>query len=553
MSMEFGVLAEAPGVEAKAGVAWIARADLEGMDLKDGATVSVYRRGESERLALKVQAHKKLPRRVVVIPESDIDSLGAEVVETGIDTRPVDVPQCPPKQRITLEDPATPAPGADAFRWFFYASSPPWNNTRHSLRNVRLAQKDFQVKLRNVYSFFCIYANIDGWSPADESHRGGPVEARNELDRWLLSELMLTTRKVRADLDEYQSYDAALRLIEFAEGLSNWYVRRSRTRFWASGFEQDKRDAYATLYEALTTICTLTAPFLPFFGEEMYQNLGGGAGAPGAKESVHFESFPDVRTQLIDEKLATEMAAVREIVSLGLRVRTANRLKVRQPLGRTDIVFNDEELMARVESYKPLIAEELNVHELVFIAREHTGGAVSFRLKPNFRALGPRLGKGVQGVKKALAKADGAALYAEYAKSGSIQLDVDGSVVELSGEEIAVAVEAADGFAAETGGVGVVVLHTTLTESLIDEGLLREVLSRVQACRKDMKLGFADRIRLSLDGSERILRVAGAAESHIKRECLVDLLTVGAELGEQQTLKLGEESLRLSVEAIFAD
>ncbi len=544
--MEFGVLDAAHGAVAPDGEALIAREDLDGMDLTEGASVVVYRADRPEqKLALSLKAHKKLPRRVVLLPEAVRAELELSPVKTGLGTAPVEVPRLPVAERVTVEDENTPAPGADAFRWFFYASSPPWTNTRHSLRNVRTLQKDFQVKLRNVYSFFVIYANIDGWTPQVGGAR--PVAERHLLDRYILSELHLAVRRVRRALDGYLVYESASALVDLVEALSNWYVRRSRARFWGPGLDQDKRDAYATLYDVLTTLTKLAAPFIPFFSEEMYQNLVVGAGVEGAGESVHLAEFPVVDEAAVDEALSEEVAAVRDIVSLGLSVRTVNRLKVRQPLGRADVVFNDRALMQRIELYTEAIAEELNVNELVFMHPGHEQGAVSFRLKPNFRALGPRLGKNVQAVKQALEGADGSALHAELSQSGQLTLQVAGEAMQFGPEEIAVSVEAAAGFAAETGRVGVVVLHTTLTEELVDAGILREVVSRVQATRKEMRLDFADRIELRMDGSERVLRVARAGEEHIQRECLatdVSFGDVGADAKEHQ---LGDEVLRLTV------
>ncbi|MCA9599813.1 MAG: isoleucine--tRNA ligase [Myxococcales bacterium] len=545
--MEFGVLSEAHGDAGKPGEAQIAREDLEGMDLADGAQVVLYRaEAPEEKRELTLRAKKKLPRRVVLLAEEDRAALGLSPIKTGLSTMPVEVPRAAAGTRVVIEDEKTPAPGADAFRWFFYAASPPWSNTRHSLSNVRLLQKDFQVKLRNVYSFFTIYANIDGWAPARLSEARSAKE-RSELDRWMLSELSLAVQSVRKSLDVYMVYDAAQRLVELVEGLSNWYVRRSRARFWAPGLPADKLDAYATLYEALTTIAKLAAPFIPFFSEEMYQNLVVGPKLASAKESVHLESYPEADAAVIDEALSREMAAVREVVSLGLSVRTANKLKVRQPLSRADVVFNDGATRDRLARHEGLIAEELNVHAVHFMFPGHEDGAVSFKLKPNFRALGPRLGKQVQAVKKALEGANGEALHAELSKTGKITLSVEGEALEFSPEEIDVAVEAADGFAAQTGGVGVVVLHTTLTDVLVDEGILREIVSRVQATRKEQQLEFTDRIQLAVGGSERVRRIAEANSEHIARECLATAVTVGDDAkGTEYTL--GEESVVLGVE-----
>ena len=547
--MDFGVLAEANGQLAAPGEALIAREDLEGMDLEDGAEVVVYRPDRAEHpVPLKLRVLKKLPRRVVVLSDVERRLLGADPIASGLGTLPQEVPRAPFAARVTVEDPHTPAPGADAFRWFFYASSPPWSNTRHSLRNVRTLQKDFLIKIRNVYSFFTIYANIDGWTPSNPAHAGRAAGERNLLDRWMLSEVNLTIQSVRRALDAYLSYDAAIALIELADSLSNWYVRRSRARFWASGLDQDKRDAYATLHESLTTLSRLMAPFVPFLSEEMYQNLLVHAGVAHVPPSVHLDRFPSADEAVIDQRLVQETRAVRDIVSLGLSVRTANKLRVRQPLGRADVVFNDGDLLARLSDYKSLIQEELNVHEVRFMFPGHEDGAVAFRIKPNFRALGPRLGKNVQAAKKFLEGADGSALYAELSRTGKVRVSIEGESYELGPEEIQVNAEAAPGFAAETGRVGVVVLHTTLTEALIDEGLLREVASRVQAARKDLGLQFTARIKLSIDGSERILRVARAGEKHLAQECLATEVAFERH-GSAKECTLGDEVLRLHIEA----
>ncbi|MBN2196373.1 MAG: class I tRNA ligase family protein [Polyangiaceae bacterium] len=550
--MDFAVLGDDVGVTAAPGEALIGREDLDGMDLADGARVAVYRSdAEGKQVELAIKAHKKLPRRVVVLPVGVRSSLGVEPVPAGIGTRPVDVPALPPSVRVTVEDEATPAPGADAFRWFFYAASPPWTNTRHSLKNVRTLQKDFLVKLRNVYSFFVIYANIDRFRP-ELAARARPVAERSVLDRWMLSELNLAVEQVRAALDGYLVFDAASCLVDLVEGVSNWWVRRSRARFWApvgadGAMPAEKLDAYATLYETLTTIAHLIAPFVPFFAEEMYQNLVRGVGIPDAAESVHLADYPAADGALVDRRLAEEMAAVREIISLGLSVRTANRLKVRQPLAQADVVFNDGALAARVEAYRRPIEEELNIHEVRIMYPGHEAGAVTFRMKPNFRALGARLGKRVQLVKAALEAGNGELFHAELAREGKVTLSVEGEPLVVGPDELEVTAEAASGFAAETGAVGVVVLHTTLTEALVDEGLLRELVSRVQGERKELGLEYTDRVWLSLGGGERILRVAREGIEHLKAECLAAEVRFDARPGAAKEVAMGEETLLYAV------
>ncbi len=557
VSMEYAVLelgqleGGRPAVDASAsrrGVALIAREDLEGMDLEEGAEVrltSGVAPGRELRVQLRVAKH--LPRRVAVLAPEDRAELGLGVAPKGLGQRPVEVPELPPEQRVRVEDPLTPAPGADAFRWFFYASSPPWNNTRHSLKNVRLYQKDYLVKLRNVYAFFTIYANIDGWRPG-RCAEARPVAARPLLDRWLLSELALTVQAVTEQLEQYHAYDAALRLVDLVEGLSNWYLRRSRARFWGSGLGQDKLDAYATLHEALVTVAQLTAPFTPFFAEELYQNLVRRAD-PGAAVSVHLTDYPRAREERVDAELTAQMRAVRETVSLGLAVRAANRLKVRQPLARADVVLNDAALEPALRSHALLIQEELNVNELRLMVRAHTDGAVTFKLQPNFRVLGPRLGKDVQAAKQALAAVDGAQAFAELGREGRLRVLVGQTPLELSPEEVSVGVSAAPGFAAETGKVGVVVLHTTLSEELVDQGLLRELVSRVQALRKERGLAFTDRVRLRLSGTERIERVARAGLGHLQEECLASTVELLEDVSAPE-LELGEERVRLALERL---
>jgi isoleucyl-tRNA synthetase len=558
VKMDFGVVidvsAKKPAINpasAPQGVALIAPEDLDGMDLNEGAKLRVYRADQSDNsLDLIVKCAKNLPRRVVMLSEADRNQLAVSEAHNGLSTMPVEVPRLPVEQRVSLEDPARPAPGADAFRWFFYASSPPWSNTRHSLKNVRMLQKDFIVKLRNVYSFFTIYANIDGWDPKVSDHQGRPIHERPLLDRWLLSELQIAVKDVRCSLDDYSAYDAATRLIDLAEGLSNWYVRRSRERFWGPGLPQDKRDAYATLHEALVTAALLIAPFVPFFAEEIYQNLVVSAQLPGAKPSVHLVRYPEVKAELIDAELAREMRAIREIVSLGLSVRTANKLPVLQPLEQADIVLNDSTLLDAVRVHLELIEEELNVKQVRLMFQSHEQGAVLFRIKANFRALGPRLGKNVQGVKQALEKGDGSSLFAQLAQDGYCEVVANGEAIKLERTEVEVVVEAQAGFAAETGRVGVVVLHTTLTESLINDGLLRRLIRRIQESRKSNLAKYTDRIILTIDLDEgsRLRNIIERNVSQIEENCLVapGKVSFGKLANDVPEVQIGEEAVRFS-------
>ncbi len=556
------------------GTAIIAREDYEGLDLTgESAKVNLYRGdrpGEVFPIELKPATGKlKLPRRVVALSDADIAKLGLSPHGEPLKIMPNDVFRLSQNSRVYLEDPSSPAPGADAFRWFFYASSPPWTNTRHSLTNVRATQKEFAIKIRNVWSFFVIYANIDGFNPASgnlDARGVSPADLaaskgyrlateRSLLDRWFLSELALATREVTQHLDGYRLYEAAQRLVELVDALSNWYVRRSRARFWSpteavsAEAAQDKHDAYFTLYESLVTIARLIAPFMPFFADELYQSLVRTPWPVSQAESVHLVSWPEADVSAIDEALVAEMRAVRELVSLGLQVRTTNKLKVRQPLARTDIVVSNASLRVALAKHAALIAEEINVRDVRFLEPGQEGQAVKYVLKPNFRALGPKLGKKVQLAKQVLAKADAAALRSELVTNGSVSIDIDGESVSLGTEEIEVVVEAGKDFAAAGGKTGVVVVHTALTDELRDEGLAREILSRVQGLRKDIQLSFTDRISLAIEGSDRLVRVVRSAQADIAREALVRSFEIGAASfsGERREIVVDGETLIMTI------
>ncbi|HEY4118405.1 MAG TPA: isoleucine--tRNA ligase [Byssovorax sp.] len=569
--MEFAcVIGAAANVkQAAPGVAAIAREDFEGLDLQgERAKVTVYRGDrESTVIALDLVPVKGLPRRIVALDPADAARLGVEVDGGALTTKPNDVFRLPAAARVFVEDTSAPAPGADAFRWFFYASSPPWTNTRHSLTNVRSLQKEFAIKIRNVHSFFTIYANIDGFDPAAGAARATgtapsdlasargyrPAPERSLLDRWLASEIALTTRAVTRALDAYLLYDAATALVDLVDGMSNWYVRRSRDRFWATGdlgaggavdaALQDKFDAYFTLYEALVAIAKLAAPFVPFFAEDLYQKLVRAPWPETQPESVHLAAYPVADEAAVDEALAADMRAVRELVSLGLQVRTANRLKVRQPLSRADVVVAAGREGA-VRAHEALLKDELNVEEVRLLKPGEETAAVRYTLKPNFRALGPKLGKRVQLAKQVLAKADAGALRSALATDGKVTIDLEGEPIELGPEEIEVAVEAAEGFAAAGSRAGVIVLHTTLTDALREKGLVRELVSRLQAARKELGLSFTDRVTVALDGSPRLVGVVEAARVEIAGEVLAASIATGPAAVEA----LGDARRELSVD-----
>ena len=527
--LEFAVVEASEDVAA--GTARIAREDYEGLDLRgEQARLRVCREGASEAgFELEVRP-AKLPRRIIELAEADARRLGVEAVPNA-DILPREVPALPPERKVWLEDESGSAPGADAFRWFFYASNPPWNPTRHSLGGVRAQQRELPLKLRNVFAFFTLYANIDGFDPADADCRSGqrPVAERPLVDRWILSELALTTRSVTEHMDAYRIYESTTALTDFVDALSNWWVRRNRERFWAGGLGEDKLDAHWTLYECLVTTARLLAPFLPHASEEMWQNLvcrPFPESAPGREASVHLADYPEPDLSAVDEDLSRLMASVREIVSLGLNVRTANKLRVRQPLAAAEVVLADPEMEGALRPHMELMRDELNVHEIRFVAAADE--LVSYQVKPNFRALGPRVGSRMPLLKKVLAEADGASLLRALESQGVVSLELEGESLELGPEEIAVSLEARPGFAAAAADVGVVVLHTELSPELLDEGLFREVLNRVQGFRKQLDLEYTGRILLTLQGEARLLDAVRPRLEELARETLA----VQVDLGE---------------------
>jgi isoleucyl-tRNA synthetase len=519
VAADFAVVTpEVAGLDVAEGEILLAREDMEALDLLPGVSLKVFRPGEGSagpEALLALKQAKRLPRRLAVVSEADQRRLGVTASPKGLKIAPNDVPRLPAAERLTVESPTGSAPGADAFRWFFLAGNPPWSPTRHSLGNVRALQKEFPLKLRNVYSFFTIYANIDGFDPAARPAR--PVEKRPLLDRWILSELALVTGRVTEFMDNYRAYEAASQLNEFVDGLSNWYLRRSRVRYWKAEFDDDKSDAYSTLYECIVTVAQLAAAFVPFMSEEIYQNLVRRVNG-SAPESVHLTDLPRTEEGRIDRSLSEEMAIVRNVVSLGLRVRTDHNLKVRQPLARAEVVLPGEEMRAKLEPYSYLIAEELNVHEVAFVrgGEEH----VRYVVRPNYRRLGPRLGKAMPLAKKAFEQVDAASLRLELLNQGSASISIDGASLGLEPEDVEIAVEATGHFAAAGDKTTVVVLDTNLDDGLRDEGFYRELLHRVQNLRKELNVDYTERIRLSISGSDRLRRVLSGNEEHFKGETL---------------------------------
>ncbi|MGD8451077.1 MAG: isoleucine--tRNA ligase [Phycisphaerae bacterium] len=441
--------------------------------------------------------------------------------------------------------------GADAMRWYFFSGQVPWTSVRFQEAPIRDAQREFLLRLYNVFSFFNIYANIDGFDPAAAELR--PAAERCELDRWILSMLHGTIRDVRASLDRFENYPAAGRLNEFVDALSNWYVRRSRERFWRSEKNQDKWDAYHTLYECLVALSKLVAPFTPFFAETMYQNLVRGeqtmqetGDTGGPPVSVHLCDYPVVDEALIDEALAQEMDLVRQVVSLGRAARTGAKLKVRQPLALAEIILVHGEHTEWLAAHSELIAEELNIKAVEFTTEaEHY---VTYQVKPNFQTIGPKFGKLAPQIAKALGGVDAADARKTLATTGELALDVGGQSVRLATEDLEIRLEAKPGWSAAQGRAGVVVVKTELTPELKDEGLVREAIHHVQALRKDGNLAYEARIALEIDAPAALRDVLDRYADTIRRECLAERIEFSVSGTSQvRTVKIESYEVRLAI------
>ena len=411
--------------------------------------------------------------------------------------------------------------GADALRWYLFANQPPWTSIRYKEQSIKDSIPEFLLRLWNCYSFFVIYANIDGFDPVErmagkapgqlspEDFAGAkgrrPIAERSELDRWVLGELNKTAAAVVERMDAYDNYEACKRINEFVDGLSNWFVRRSRDRFWSSDKDSpEKLDAYWTLYECLLTTCKLIAPFTPFLAETLWRNLAGVFS--GAPESVHLCDYPTGAASAVDTTLSARMQQLREIASLGLSARMANKLKVRQPLAKVEVILSDTTHQKWLEAHDELLRDELNVKAI-----EYTKDAthyITYQVQPNFKRLGPRLGKLLPACKTTLGKADGGELLAQMTATGKVTLDLAGEKVDLDSEDIQVGLKAKDGWAAAQGRGSVVVLSTELTPALVREGLARDLIRLVQDQRKELNLDYTDRIDVGIVTDSAELKLA---------------------------------------------
>ena len=430
--------------------------------------------------------------------------------------------------------------GADAIRWYFYTSSAPWLPSRFAGKTVVEGQRKFMGTLWNTYAFFVLYANIDNF---DATKYSLEYEKLAVMDKWLLSRLESTVKAVDDNLENYRIPEAAKALQSFVDDMSNWYVRRSRERFWAKGMEQDKINAYMTLYTALVTVAKAAAPMIPFMTEDIYQNLVKSIDA-SAPESIHLCDFPEVHENWIDPKMEEDMADLLEIVVMGRAARNTANIKNRQPIG-TMYVKSEFQLS---EFYKEIIEDELNVKEVVF--KDDIADFISYSFKPQMRTVGPKYGKLLNKIKTVLSELDGNKAMAELKSTGELKLDIDGQEIVLLEEDLLIDMAQMEGYVSESDHTITVVLDTNLTPELIEEGFVRELVSKIQTMRKEAGFEVMDKIRVYAKDNDKIVSIMKNHGDEIKSEVLAEEIVTGETKGYEKEWNINSEKVTMAVERI---
>ena len=427
--------------------------------------------------------------------------------------------------------------GADAIRWYFYINSAPWLPNRFHGKAVQEGQRKFMGTLWNTYAFFVLYANIDNFDPTKYTldYDNLPV-----MDKWLLSKLNSVVKTVDDCLANYKIPESARALQEFVDEMSNWYVRRSRERFWAKGMEQDKINAYMTLYTALVTISKAAAPMIPFMTEEIYQNLVRSVDK-SEPESIHLCDFPTVKEEWINKELEDDMEELLKIVVLGRAARNTANIKNRQPIG-TMYIKADKEMG---QFYTDIIADELNVKEVKFA--NDVESFISYSFKPQLRTVGPKYGKLLNGIRTALAEINGTEAMNELRTTGLLTLDINGNKVELSEEDLLIETAQTEGYVTESDGDISVVLDTNLTPELIEEGFVREIVSKVQTMRKEAGFEVMDKIHIYAKDNDKILELMKNHKEEIMSEVLAEDMTLGTTDGYVKEWNINKEPVVLGV------
>ena len=428
--------------------------------------------------------------------------------------------------------------GADAIRWYFYSNSAPWLPNRFHKKAVLEGRSKFMGTLYNTYAFYVLYAEIDQFDPMKYTLDYGKLSV---MDKWLLSKLNSTVKAVDANLAAYKIPETAKVLQEFVDDMSNWYVRRSRERFWAKGMEQDKINAYMTLYTALVTICKAAAPMIPFMTEEIYRNIVVNVDK-NAPESIHFCDFPEVNEEWIDTKLEEDMDHVLQIVVQGRACRNTANIKNRQPIGKMYVKAAFE----LSDFYKDIIADELNVKEVVFT--DDVSAFTSYSFKPQLRTVGPKYGKKLNAIRQYLGSVDGNAAMNELKTTGKLTFDADGDQVELLEEDLLIDAAQMLGYVSDTEYETTVVLDTNLTPELVEEGFVREIISKIQTMRKEAGFEVMDHIRVYFAQNDKIKTLVDSNNAEIKDEVLANEICFDTIKGYNKEWNINGETVVIGVE-----
>ena len=428
--------------------------------------------------------------------------------------------------------------GADAIRWYFYINSAPWLPNRFHDKGVIEYSRRFMGTLWNTYAFFTLYANIDKFDPTQYSLDYSQLPV---MDKWILSRLASTIREADADLDAYRIPETARALDSFVDDLSNWYVRRSRERFWAKGMEQDKINAYMTLYTCLTEFCKAAAPMIPFMTEDIYQNLVRSVDA-SAPESIHLCDYPTVHEEWIDKELEENMGHLLQIVVLGRAARNKTSIKNRQPVAGLYIKSSFQ----LSPFYISIIEDELNIKKVEFTDK------VQYSIKPFLKTVGPKFGKLVGGIRKALSEIDGNAAVAEVKANGVLKLNINGQDIEMEEGDLLIEASQMEGYATESDQGITVMLDTNLTPELVEEGFVREIISKIQTMRKEAGFEVMDRIRVYAKDNDRIQELLKVHGEQIRAEVLADEIILGTSAGYEKTWKINQENVMMGVEKVEA-
>ena len=428
--------------------------------------------------------------------------------------------------------------GADAIRWYFYSNSAPWLPNRFHKKAVLEGRSKFMGTLYNTYAFYVLYAEIDQFDPMKYTLDYGKLSV---MDKWLLSKLNSTVKAVDANLAAYKIPETAKVLQEFVDDMSNWYVRRSRERFWAKAMEQDKINAYMTLYTALVTICKAAAPMIPFMTDEIYRNIVVNVDK-NAPESIHFCDFPEVNEEWIDTKLEEDMDHVLQIVVQGRACRNTANIKNRQPIGKMYVKAAFE----LSDFYKDIIADELNVKEVVFT--DDVSAFTSYSFKPQLRTVGPKYGKKLNAIRQYLGSVDGNAAMNELKTTGKLTFDADGDQVELLEEDLLIDAAQMPGYVSDTEYETTVVLDTNLTPELVEEGFVREIISKIQTMRKEAGFEVMDHIRVYFAQNDKIKTLVDSNNAEIKDEVLANEICFDTIKGYNKEWNINGETVVIGVE-----